>query len=239
MKSKKLLVIVLISLVMLLPFRALAKTYYAGHETKNLKEALEEENITLENKDYKESDKQATIYLFRGSGCGYCGRFLTFLSTLSKEYGDKFKLVSFEVWNNEDNNKLMKEVSTFTGVEASGVPYIVIGEKVFGGYIDTWDDDIKAAINTLYDSKDRYDVFEEIEAAERKARREKLLTSGLLPILNIVATIAFGVVIILRQNKNKKDLLSKINKVNKPVEVVKHEEVKETDNKKPFKKGRR
>ncbi len=236
MKNRKLLVAVLISLVMLLPLRAFAKSYYAGHETKNFKETLESEEMTIENKDYAENNKQATIYLFRGQGCGYCKRFLTFLNSISKEYGDKFKLVSFEVWNDKENNALLEEVSKFTGEAAGGVPYIVIGEKVFGGYIDSWDDQIKAAIDTLYKNGNDYDVFEEMVAAARKEKFQKFLTSGFLPIASIVVTIGFGIAIILIQKKNTEKLLREISKASSKATSVVKEEKEVT---KPVKKGRK
>ncbi len=234
---KKLLVIFLISVACILPVRAFAKSYYAGHETKNFKETLADEEIKIENADYKETSDQATIYLFRGHGCGYCRNFLTFLNSISKEYGKKFKVVSFEVWNDKNNNDLMKKVSEFTGEEAGGVPYIVIGEKVFGGYINSWNDQIKDAINTLYESKDKYDVFEEMVAAERKAKWEKMLTSGVLPIVNIVLVIGFGTAILVIQNKNRKLILNSIKRNNN---VVSHEkEESKPVNNKFAKKGKK
>ena len=166
MKNKNLLIILIISLIMLLPIKALGKTYYDGYQTKNLKDTLAAEDLVLENKDYKENDKQAIIYLFRGQGCGYCKRFLTFLNSISKDYGKYFKLVSFEVWNDAKNAELMQKVAVVTNEAAGGVPYIIIGEKVFPGYIAEWDNDIKAAIKKQYDNNS-YDIFKELEKAEK------------------------------------------------------------------------
>ena len=45
---------------------------------------------------YKENDKQAVIYMFRGQGCGYCRAFLSFLASIVDDYGEYFKLVSFD-----------------------------------------------------------------------------------------------------------------------------------------------
>ena len=45
------------------------------------------------------------------------------------------------------------------GNAAGGVPYIIIGDNVFPGYAETYDDSIKDAIKKLYDSEDRFDVF--------------------------------------------------------------------------------
>ena len=108
---------------------------------------------------------QAIIYMFRGKGCGYCKKFLTFLSSISKEYGKYFKLVSYEVWYEENNHTLMQTVASYLNKEAGGVPFIVIGDKVFEGYAEIYDEDIKSAIMNLYDTKksDRYDVLKKIK----------------------------------------------------------------------------
>ncbi|UKI57698.1 MAG: hypothetical protein L6V81_10410 [Clostridium sp.] len=55
-----------------------------------------------------------------------------------------FKLVSFESWYNDENSNLLTEISTFMGEPATGVPYIIIGDKVFGGYTDSYDENIKS-----------------------------------------------------------------------------------------------
>ena len=53
----------------------------------------------------------------------------------------------------------MQKVSETTGEEAGGVPYIVIGDKVFAGYSENYDEDIKNKIDELYNTKKskRYD----------------------------------------------------------------------------------
>ena len=64
----------------------------------------------------------------------------------------------------------MKEVSTYMGEVAQGVPYIVIGDKVFPGYANSYDEDIKSAIVDLYKTtkKKRYDVFTEMKKNPNK-----------------------------------------------------------------------
>jgi hypothetical protein len=130
----------------------------------------------------------------------------------------------------------MKKVANFTGEEAGGVPFIVIGEKVFGGYIDSWNDQIKEAIDTAYKNGNDYDVFEEMAAQIRKEKFEKIVLSGLLPALSVLVSIGFGVAIILLQKKNTDKILKELSKVNtKSVAQVKEE--KEVV--KPVKKGRK
>ncbi len=149
-------------LVLLIPVLVNAKTYYDDYNTLNLKEALAEEDIPLQNKDYKEDDKQAIVYLFRGNGCGYCRNFLTFLSSITKDYGKYFRVVSFEVWGDKKNSELLSKMPKVTGEDAGGVPYIIIGSKVFGGYSSSYDSEIKQAIMDEYNNPSE-DVFSKLE----------------------------------------------------------------------------
>lgn len=239
MKNKKLLVILLISLVMLLPLKTFAKTYYDGYETKNLKETLEAEGITLENKEYSESKKQATIYLFRGDGCGYCKRFLEFLNSISKEEGKYFKVVSFEVWGNKKNAELLEKVAKVTGEQAGGVPYIVIGKKVFPGYIAEWNDDIKAAIKEQY-KDNSYDVFDDVAKADKAANGDSISSTSVV-IWNFVFILISTVVIVCFINFKSKKILEAASKRITPSTVVSKiaDEVKRVENKKIIKKGKK
>ena len=218
MKKKLLLFVAMCLLVLPITTKAIS---YDNYKTLNLKEALKEEEIDEVFKDYKETDKQATIYLFRGKGCGYCRAFLTFLNSIVDDYGKYFKVVSFEVWNDANNSALLNSVATFMNEPAGSVPYIIIGDKVFGGYAESYDEDIKKAIKDLYDSKDRYDVFAKMTDKDLEAsttttdsttsdgtdnvtgeysntssgkdisNSEVLIITFLLFIVNIIATFAY------------------------------------------------
>ena len=145
---KKILTVLLV-MVMVLPTFVFAKSnkYIEKYKTMNFKETLKDESITLENKTYKENDKQITIYLFRGKGCPHCEDFLNFLNSISPEYGKYFKLVSFEVWYDKTNSELMSNVGKFLDKDIAGVPFIIIGDKTYAGYAETYDEDIKKAIS--------------------------------------------------------------------------------------------
>lgn len=215
--KKKIAIIVLMLLSVIIPVKAFAKEQY---KTLNLEETLAEEGIEKKFTDYKETDDQVIIYLFRGKGCAYCRKFLEFLNGITDEYGKYFKLVSFESWYNEENSNLLGEISTFMGEQASGVPYIIIGDKVFGGYTESYDESIKTAIKTLYDSKDRYDVFEEYEYSKKW---DKILNPSNFTVIiwTICLVVASTVVIVLTNRCNTKKIVAAIenNKVSKTDEV--------------------
>lgn len=124
-----------------------------------LKEACESENITFNHENYKESNEKANIYLFRGSGCSHCYEFLTYLEAMAEEFGKYFNLISYEVWQNEENNKLMKETASKMGETVTGVPYIVIGDKSWNGYGEDLNEEIYNAIMEEYKNGNKNDVF--------------------------------------------------------------------------------
>ena len=76
---KKIAKILLVVLMVLIIFPASIKADEKSYKTLNLDEALTEEEIEHDFSNYSENDDQAIIYLFRGKGCGYCKKFLTFL----------------------------------------------------------------------------------------------------------------------------------------------------------------
>ena len=239
---KKLLLVILSAIVLIGRVNAVTsddeKINLSDYQTLNFKEILKEEDIKEDFKSYSEDDKQITIYMFRGNGCGYCRNFLTFLNSITNEYGKYFKVVGFEVWSNEDNSKLLDKVSSFMGSEAGGVPYIIIGDKVFPGYAESYDEDIKTAIKELYDSEEKYDVFEEYNKAIDKAKKQASGNAGTIIFWNFVF-IAAGVGVILYDNKKKyNNLLSKLETKSSRKEEVKEEkkEVKKVNNAKKKKK---
>ena len=203
MKNLKRLFILLFALILVVPFGVLAEedeevetTAKAGgildmYNTTNLVETLEAENIELVNKDYTENSKQAVIYLFRGQGCSHCQEFLTFLSSLTEEYGEYFRLVAFETWKDTANSELMSEVAESLNTEASGVPFIIIGSQFFGGYASDYDESIKQAIMDLYntDVEKRYDIF-----ANKKEPKDHSVAVGVVSVLVIGGIVAAAVV---------------------------------------------
>lgn len=196
------------------------KDYYAKYQHLNFKEVLEAEKFELANTNYEESDEQAVIYLFRGQGCGFCRNFISFLNSISEEYGKYFKLVSFEVWNDADNADLMSKVADITGVEARGVPYIIIGDKVFDGYIDSYDQDIKDKIMSQYKDAS-YDVFDELAKSESGF---KGFSNSAVILINLLAVVLGVVFVCLYSNKNKQEIIDTINKIN--TKKLKNEEEK-------------
>lgn len=199
---KKKMICGLLLAILLLPMHVFAeKIDIANYNTTNLEVAFKDENIKYDLGNYKENDNQIPIYMFRGKGCVHCQDFLQYVSdTLVKQYGDKFKLITFETWYDTKNSGLLDKVINFFGEEKSAVPFIIIGDKHFLGYASSLNSEIEDAINTLYNSKNRYDVFEEMNKEEKKGTT----STAAIVIWNAIIT-AVGVGIVIWHNHSTKN----------------------------------
>ena len=144
-------------------------------------------------------DKAVKVYFFRGEGCSHCAEAKQFFESLKEEYGDKFTIVDYETWYNEDNYNIMQKVAKARGEEdqATGVPYIIIGDQSWVGFDqDVYAPEIKSKIDELYskDVKDRYDIQTIIDGKETTATEEKSNdVLALIIILIVVGGVCFGI----------------------------------------------
>ena len=102
------------------------------------------------------------IYIFWGDGCPHCKALAKFISKLPAETKDKVNIYSFEVWSDKDNKSFMKKFGKYLGQDVSGVPFMVIGDKIFDGYSsgDTkTDQQILDAINTIIKNQGSADQY--------------------------------------------------------------------------------
>lgn len=196
--------------ILLLPIHVFAeKIDIANYNTTNLEEAFKDENIKYDLGNYKENDNQIPIYMFRGKGCVHCQDFLQYVSdTLVKQYGDKFKLITFETWYDTKNSGLLDKVINFFGEEKSAVPFIIIGDKHFLGYASSLNSEIEEAINTLYNSKKRYDVFEEMNKEEKKGTT----STAAIVIWNAIITAVGVGIVIWHNNSTKNQIIEELSK---------------------------
>ncbi len=193
--------ITILLLLLLMPTLVFAKTSY---NKGTLEDALKAEKIKYDLGDYTESEDKINIYLFRGNGCPHCQEFLEYVAkTLIKDHGDKFNVVSIEVWNDKDNANLMQQVAKKLGEESSGVPYIIIGEKSFSGYSESMNEDIVKAIEEEYNSEEKHDILDNLDVetiAENKKESKKDNSSIILLI--VVAVV--GIIVLVVTGLKKK-----------------------------------
>ena len=111
------------------------------------------------------NSNKPNIYIFWGDGCPHCKALAKFMSKLPAETKNKVNIYSFEVWSDKDNKTFMKKFGKYLGQDVSGVPFMVIGDKIFDGYSsgDTkTDQQILDAINTIIKnqgSTDQYKLY--------------------------------------------------------------------------------
>ncbi len=145
-----------------------------------------------------EESKEVNLYLFRGEGCPHCQEAEEWFQSIEEEYGHMFNVIDYETWYNEDNAQLMQDVAETRGEEASGVPYIIIGNKSWNGFAESYEEEILEQIKSDYEVpvNERYDIMKLMSSNPKKKAKEK--SSGndavsLIIILVIAAAIIFGV----------------------------------------------
>ena len=90
----------------------------------------------------EKQDGKVLVYFFRGEGCPHCEEAENWFNSIQEEYGSKFKIIDYEVWYNSENAALMQKISDTRGDDASGVPYIIIGDKSWIGYTEDYNEEI-------------------------------------------------------------------------------------------------
>ncbi|MFA6272326.1 MAG: hypothetical protein WC693_04465 [Patescibacteria group bacterium] len=90
-----------------------------------------------------QAQEDVNIYFFWGNGCPHCAEEEPFLEQLKEKYSN-VEIRDFEVWYDKDNQKLLQSVGRLLDKNISGVPFTVVGEQTFSGYLS--DDTTGASI---------------------------------------------------------------------------------------------
>lgn len=143
-----------------------------------------------------EEDNRAIIYFFHGETCPHCQEAREWFKSIEDEYGSKFKLVEYEVWNNEENNELMQRVNELRGDNASGVPYIICGDQSWIGFSESsMGTEIKDKIDEVYKTpvSERYDVMALLESGAKPETKSSNDALALIIILLVAGGLGFGI----------------------------------------------
>ena len=153
MSKKKILIISLITFIFIL-FIVLINISNKMNENKI------KSNITMNSKltDVVYDENKLNIYLFWGKGCPHCEEEWKFLNRIAPKYYDKIHVYGFEVWNSEENQKIMNEFKDKLNISKdSGIPLTIIEDKYYIGYDESYNDEILKLIKNNYkNSKDIY-----------------------------------------------------------------------------------
>ena len=99
------------------------------------------------------TDEKANLYLFHGQECPHCEEERNWLKEIEEKYKDSLNVYYFEVWNNEDNAKLMDKVKEVFEIKKNGVPLTIIGEKYYIGFSKAMSPSIEKTIKEYLDIK--------------------------------------------------------------------------------------
>lgn len=158
--------------------------------------------VTSGETEVKEEDNRVKIYFFRGDGCPHCADAEEFFNSIKEEYGQYYKILDYETWYNSDNAALLQKVGEARKEEITGVPYILIGDKSWSGYDDSFADDIKNTIKSEYEKvvADRYDIANYVDFTNATGNVDEPAKKSndamvLIIILLAGAGIAYGVIV--------------------------------------------
>lgn len=121
-------------------------------------------DMTEENISY--SKEKINIYLFYGEGCPHCEELKNYLNSLDNKEKSYFNIYTFEVWNNSTNQQFMKDSAKSLNKEVSGVPFLIIGNKIFEGYNESMNAKIEKAIETEYKLNGKNDYYKKYKSAK-------------------------------------------------------------------------
>lgn len=121
-------------------------------------------NTTIEEIDFDSG--KVNVYFFWGNGCPHCENLWEYFEELEEQYGDKFVVYGFEVWDNDDNltikDKLAEAVGDDDRVGSDTVPYFVIGDQSYLGYNSSKNDEILNLILDGYKNIDQFNQHREL-----------------------------------------------------------------------------
>ena len=142
------------------------------------------------------------VYLFRGSTCEHCEHALDYINNHRDEIPDNVEIVTYEVWENDENATLMDQVATELEVDKTtnyGTPFFVVGTEYIKGYgTGTWEELFTIAENYIENGG-----YEDVVAATSREYgldiEEELLDDLYRepsPIATIIVYCVFGVIVL-------------------------------------------
>ena len=153
--------------------------------------------VVFADEESDTSSKEVKVYLFRGEGCPHCAEAEEWFKSIEEEYGSYFEVVDYETWYDKDNAELMQRVADARKEEASGVPYIIIGNKSWNGFAEDYEEEMLDEIKSVFeqDVDKRYDIMKLLPDIEKGKDEPKSSSDvlALIIILLVAGGIGFGV----------------------------------------------
>lgn len=192
MNKLKIILVVMLSVFLVLPFSVLASQDSANEGT----------DSSTEIPVAEEESKKVKVYFFRGEGCPHCADAENFFKVIEEPMGEYFDVIDYETWYDTDNADLLQKIGEARDETIKGVPYIIIGNKSWSGYSSEYDEEIVDTIKSEYekDIDSRYDIMElvntgktnGVEEEEKKSYASEVMV--LVAFLIVIAGIITGIV---------------------------------------------
>ncbi len=116
-----------------------------------------------------EAKEKVKLYLFHGDGCPHCAEEIKFLEKISQKY-DNLEIVKYEVWYDENNQKLLEKVKKKMNIKGNGVPITIIGSTSISGYTESYNNKIERAIHYYLEDNHYQDIVKKIRNGTYKAK---------------------------------------------------------------------
>ena len=148
------------------------------------------------------ADDTINLYLFRGDTCQHCEDALEYINNHREEIPENVEIITYEVWDNDENAKLMDAVADTLEVDKTdnfGTPFFVIGHEYINGYgTSTWEE-LFDIVND-YKENGGYEDVVKSTIQEEKLEVEALTLEDLYSEPSMVATIivycVFGAIVL-------------------------------------------
>lgn len=144
--------------------------------------------------------KPVTTEIYYGVTCPYCHEELNYLEKLQKRFKDNIEIKKYEVWENEENNKLMESKKENLNVKESGVPFTVIGNTAYLGF----NSQIQKQIESTFIKNIKNPSFPVIKEAKNMPKPITSIFMGIIDLFSkasIITIIAISIISLLINKK--------------------------------------
>jgi hypothetical protein len=146
--------------------------------------------------DTEENYQGIPIYFFYGKECGYSKQFIDFyVDQVLPKYKHKIHIVGFETWHDNKNASLYATRLKYKKSDYEGSPLIIIGDRVFEGYTQSYNNQIISAIDNTIKNNNKKDIIEEMNSISDNDLDNEIKKIILIPLFIILLTVALVFII--------------------------------------------
>lgn len=159
-KITAIVILVVLTIGLVLGVSYLLARHWATKQNDVTEQSQPEINRYSELSDIHFDDDKINFYVFWGNGCIHCEHLFEYLDEIWPNYNQHFNLYAFEIWDNEDNVKIMdyfmEQLGQPTGQATT--PTFIIGDQLFQGFSDSSKQEIIDTIKSKYEN--RYSIHD-------------------------------------------------------------------------------